>query len=76
MLTHVAITSAPVADGAVTPRVHRALKDKKLLPHIHLADTSFLDAAFLAATQRDYKVELVVPTRPDYQWRKRAGRGF
>lgn len=76
LLTHVATTSAPVADGAITPEVHRALKNKKLLPHIHLVDTGFLDAALLAATPRDYRVELVGPTRPDYQWQKRAGRGF
>ena len=67
LITHVATTSAPVADGAVTPEVHRALKDKKLLPRMHLVDTGFLDAALLASTQRDHKVELVGPTRPDYK---------
>ena len=76
LITHVATTSAPVADGAVTPEVHRTLKDKKLLPRTHLVDTGFLDAALLASTQRDYKVELVGPTRPDYKWQKRAGLGF
>jgi len=76
LITHVATTSAPVADNAVTPKIHRTLKDKKLLPRIHLVDTGFLDAALLAVTQHDYKVELVGPTRPDYQWQKRAGRGF
>jgi transposase len=76
LLTHVTTTPAPVADGAVTPEVHRTLKYKKLLPHIHLVDTGFLDAALLAATRLDYGVELVGPTRADYQWQKRAGRGF
>lgn len=76
LITHVATTSAPVADGAVTPQVHRALKGKRLLPRTHLVDTGFLDAALLASTRRDYKVELVGPTRPDYQWQKRAGAGF
>lgn len=76
LITHVATTSAPIADGAVTPEVHRALKGRKLLPRRHLVDTGFLDAALLVATQRDYKVELVGPTRPDYKWQKRAGMGF
>ncbi|MDQ3802298.1 MAG: IS1182 family transposase [Acidobacteriota bacterium] len=76
LITHVATTSAPVADGAVTPEVHRALKGKKLLPRTHLVDTGFLDAALLAASQRDYGVELVGPTRPDYKWQKREGLGF
>ncbi len=76
LITHVTTTSAPVADGAVTPEVHRALKAKKLLPRAHLVDTGFLDAALLAASRRDYKVEMVGPTRPDYKWQKRAGLGF
>jgi transposase len=76
LITHVATTSAPVADGAVTPEIHHTLKDKRLLPRTHLVDTGFLDAALLASTKRDYKVELVGPTRPDYKWQKRAGMGF
>jgi transposase len=76
LITHVATTSAPVADSAVTPEIHRALKGQKLLPRIHLVDTGFLDAALLTATQRDYRVDLVGPTRLDYQWQKRAGMGF
>lgn len=76
LVTHVATTSAPVADGAVTPQVHRALTGRRMLPRTHLVDTGFLDAALLASTRRDYKVELVGPTRPDYKWQKREGLGF
>jgi transposase len=70
------MTAAPVADGAVMPEVHRTLKDKKLLPGIHLVDTGFLDAALLSVSRRDYGVDLVGPTRPDYKWQKRARTGF
>jgi len=76
LITHVAMTAAPVADGAVTPEVHRTLKDKKLLPGIHLVHTGFLDAALLVVSRRDYGVDLVGPTRPDYKWQKRARTGF
>ena len=76
LITHVATTAAPVADGAVTPQVHRTLEGQKLLPRTHLVDTGFLDAALLASSRRDYGVELVGPTRPDYKWQKRAGTGF
>jgi transposase len=72
LITHVATTSAPVADGAVTPEIHRTLKDKKLLPRTHLVDTGFLDAALLAVSQHDYRVELFGPTHPDYKWQKRG----
>lgn len=76
LITHVATTSAPVADGAITPEVHRSLKDKELLPETHLVDTGFLDASLLVASQLDYKVALLGPTRPDYKWQKREATGF
>ena len=76
LITHVATTPAPVADGEVTPEVHRQLKDKMLLPRTHLVDTGFLDAALLVAAKRDYKVDLLGPTRADYKWQKRAATGF
>lgn len=76
LITHVATTPAPVADGEVTPEVHRQLKGKQLLPRTHLVDTGFLDAALLMASKRDYQVNLLGPTRSDYKWQKRAATGF
>lgn len=76
LITHVATTAAPVADGEVTPAVHRSLEGKGLLPQSHLVDTGFLDAGLLVASRRDYEVELVGPTRPDYKWQKREATGF
>jgi transposase len=39
LITHVATTPAPAADGVVTPLVHQALQRKHLLPETHLVDT-------------------------------------
>jgi transposase len=76
LITHVATTAAPIADGEVTPAVHRQLNVKQLLPRTHLVDTGFLDAALLVASKRDYQVDLLGPTRPDYKWQKRTATGF
>ncbi len=76
LITHVETTSAPISDGAVTSDVHRALEKKALLPSIHLVDTGYLDADLLVKTKKEFAVDLVGPTRPDYRWQAREGKGF
>ncbi|HZA22996.1 MAG TPA: IS1182 family transposase, partial [Dehalococcoidia bacterium] len=76
LITQVTTTPAPLADGTVTPSIHKVLGDKGLLPQRHLVDTGYLDAALLARAWREYRVDLFGPTRPDYKWQARAGKGF
>ena len=76
VITHVETTAGPVADGAVTPRIHEALAHTGLLPRTHIVDTGYLDAALLATSQREYGVDLLGPTRPDYKWQAQAAQGF
>lgn len=76
LITHVETTAGPVADGEVTPRIHRALERKALLPQSHIVDTGYLDAELLVASQRDYGVDLLGPTRADYKWQAQAAKGF
>jgi transposase len=76
LITHVATTSAPTADGVVTPVVHQALQRTHLLPATHLVDTGYLDAQLLATSQQEYGVALLGPVRPDVKWQAQAGEGF
>jgi transposase len=76
LITHVETTSAPMADGEVTTRIHAALAQKSLLPSTHLVDTGYVDATVLAASQRDYGVELLGPTRTDNHWQANEQAGF
>jgi transposase len=69
-------TTAPVADGAITPNIHAALQERELLPREHLVDTGYVDAELRVSSQRDYQVELIGPARPDVKWQARAGQGF
>jgi transposase len=69
-------TSGPVADGAVTPRIHEALAHTGLLPRTHIVDTGYVDAELLATSQRAYGVDVLGPTHPDYQWQAQAAQGF
>jgi transposase len=76
LITHVETTPAPVADGAITPVIHRALQETALLPATHLVDTGYLDAELLVTSRQDYDVDLLGPARPDVKWQARAGQGF
>jgi transposase len=76
LITHVETTSAPTADGEMTPKVHQDLQQRDLLPTIHLVDTGFLDAELLVESQREYGVELLGPTRKDQRWQARSADGF
>jgi transposase len=76
LITQVQTTAGCVADGEVTPDIHRALQKKDLLPKPHIVDTGYLDAALLVSSRRDFGVELPGPTRPDVKWQAQGAQGF
>lgn len=76
LIVHVATTTGPTADAAVTLRIRAARARRALLPSTHIVDTGFLDAALLVSSKEEYAVELLGPTRHDYQWQARARTGF
>jgi transposase len=76
LITHVQTMAAPVADGEATTPAHTALRDKGLLPAMHLVDTGYLDAELLVTTRRDFGVDLAGPARADERWQAREGKGF
>src|SRR5437773_9515250 len=71
LITNVATTSGPIADGAVTPDVHQDLAERALLPGLHVVDTGYLDAELLVTTPARFGVDLLGPTRKDYHWQAR-----
>jgi transposase len=76
LITNVATTAGPVADGAATPDIHQQLAERDLPPGCHVVDTGYLDAELLVTIPQRYGVDLLGPTRRDYHWQARAGRGF
>jgi transposase len=76
LITHVETTFAGTADVTQTARIHQALEAKQLLPHEHLADTGFVDAALLVQSQTQYGVELVGPIRPYVSWQAHTPDAF
>jgi len=76
LITHVETTPGPVADGDMTPVIHKGLEAKGLLPGKHLADTGYVDAELFVQSRQEYGVDLVGPTRADYHWQASAAEGF
>jgi transposase len=76
LITNVETTSATTSDDAVTARIHEALKQRELLPSIHLADTGYIDAELLIKSERQYQIDLLGPVRGDYRRQAQAGEGF
>jgi transposase len=76
LIVHVATTAAPAADGDVTPEVHDDLRGAEVLPGKHIVDTAYVDAELRVDSRREYGVDLIGPTRPDYRWQSKAGEGF
>jgi transposase len=58
LITTVATTIGPAADGAATPKIHAALQQRGLLPGTHIVDTGFLDAELLVESQDHDGVDL------------------
>lgn len=76
LITHVETTLGTIPDSAVTPTIHQRLADKGLLPHDHLADAGYADAAGLVDAKMTHGVTLLGPTLADNSWQARAGQGF
>lgn len=76
LITHVETTPATTSDGEMTPRIHRALADKGLLPSVHIVDTGYVEAQHLVSSQQDYHIDLFGPSPPDNSWQAKAGQGF
>ncbi len=56
--------------------IHHALHDKKLLPKEHLTDTNSAESKQFVASQLDYGIDLIAPTRADNKWQGQAKQGF
>jgi len=76
LITHVETGLAGKGDVDVTPVIHQALQDKELLPKEHLTDTNSAESKQFVASQLEYGIDLIAPTRADNKWQGQAQQGF
>jgi len=63
LITNVATTAAPIADGDVTEAIHTSLATRNLLSNQHIVDTGYLDAELLVTAQTQHGVFCTTPRK-------------
>lgn len=76
LITHVATTPATQTDDAMVQPIHADLEREHLLPSQHLLDSGSITSQTLVASQRDYGIEVIGPTRADYKWQASVFQGL
>ncbi len=75
-ITNVETTIAITPDDAVTAQIHASLKQRDLLPDVHLTDMGYIDAELLVESERQYQLDLLGPVRGDYRRQGQENKGF
>ncbi len=76
LITHGETTTATATDEAALEPIHRALKERDLLPTEHLVDGGYVDSTRLVTSKELYGVRLVGPLTADSSWQAQAGQGY
>jgi len=76
LITNVETTIATTPDDAVTDQIHASLRQRDLLPSVHLTDMGYIDAELLVDSERQYQINLFGPVRGDYRRQGREDKGF
>jgi transposase len=75
LIVQVQTTVAPVPDAEMTPIIEEKLEKAHLKPAEHIVDTGYVDAEWLASSEKQ-GIRLLGPTMPDSSWQAKAGKGF
>lgn len=76
VISNVTTTGAGVSDVTQTKGIHEALKEKQLLPEVHLVDGGFIDTNLLLKSAKRYGVELLGPVRRDRAWQLKEPEAY
>lgn len=76
LITNIETTAATVYDAAMTPAIHASLRQRRLLPALHVADAAYVNSELFEQSRKQYRVELVGPTRSDNLWQAKKADGF
>ena len=75
LMTHVATTSAPLTDEAMTETIHQDLQQNDLSPSQHFVDAGYVTAPILVSSQQS-GIEVIGPRRPDVRWQANTENGI
>ena len=75
LITHVATTTAPITDEAMTETIHHDLLQNDLSPSQHLVDSGYVTAPILVSS-RGSGIDVIGPRRPDVRWQANTENGI
>jgi transposase len=73
LITNVETTTSASLDLEWTDAIHQRLRERDLLPKVHLVDGGYVDARALAEGESIYGLDLIGPTKLDPSWQARQG---
>ncbi len=76
IVSNVATTGAGSSDVTQTVRIHEALKEKRLLPKVHLVDGGFIDTNLLLSSVKHCGIELIGPVRRNRGWQAKIPEAY
>ena len=76
LITHVATTTAPKTDEAMTQSIQEELSQVDLSPGEHFVDAGYVSARVLVKSQERFGIEVVGPVSVDTQWQAHTPDGI
>jgi len=75
LITNVITTAAFLLDTEVNFKIHEGLKEKDLLPGIHLVDAGYPENEWMLKSQKE-GIRVIGPARLNHHWQAKEGKGF
>lgn len=75
LITNVITTVAFLPDTEVNFKIQAELKEKGLLPGIHLVDAGYPENEWMLKSQKE-GIRVIGPARPNNHWQAKEGKGF
>jgi transposase len=75
LITNVITTAAFLPDTEVNFKIHEDLKEKDLLPGIHLVDAGYPENDWMLKSRKE-GIRVVGPARLNHHWQAKEGKGF
>jgi transposase len=76
LITQALTTPATTPDCVMGPVIQQDLAQRALLPGMHILDSGYVDAQFLASAQHLHHIDVIGPPFGSYSRQHRAGQGY
>jgi len=76
LICNVETTAAIIPDIVMGEAIHKSLREKSLLPSVHLVDSGYVEVKWIVQSAKQKKVQIIGPPRLNNQWQSLSKNGF